>query len=69
MKGDREWIAGVDDSSLDFLATEISEQTLQELARRWAALFCVDTFGPAGNFYRADEYTQAQVGGNGSTTR
>ena len=36
MKRDRDWIAGVDDSSLDFLATEISQQMMQELAKRWA---------------------------------
>jgi len=38
MKGDRGWIARVDDSSLDFLVTELSGQMMQELARRWATL-------------------------------
>ncbi len=36
MKGGKGWVAEVDDSALDFLATEISEQVMQELARRWA---------------------------------
>ena len=35
MKGDQAWVAGVDDSSLDFLATAMSEQMMQEVARRW----------------------------------
>lgn len=37
MKGDQRWIAGADDSSLDFLVTEISEQMMLELARTWTA--------------------------------
>lgn len=35
MKGDQGWIAEVDERSLDFLATEVSEQMVQELVRRW----------------------------------
>jgi hypothetical protein len=34
-EGDGDWVAEVDDSALDFLATEVSEQMMQELARRW----------------------------------
>jgi hypothetical protein len=34
MKG-RDCAAGVDDGSLDFLATELSEQMMHELAIRW----------------------------------
>jgi len=36
MKGGQGWTAAVDASALDFLATEISEQMLRELARNWA---------------------------------
>jgi hypothetical protein len=35
MKGYQGWIAEVDDSSLDFLATGISEQIMLEMARTW----------------------------------
>jgi hypothetical protein len=38
MKGHQGWIAEVDDRSLDFLAMEISEQMMQQLARRWNSL-------------------------------
>jgi hypothetical protein len=37
MKGDPGWIAKVDDSSLDFLATDVSEPLMRELASRWVA--------------------------------
>jgi hypothetical protein len=35
IKGDRAWVTGVDDRSLDFLATAISEHMLMELAQVW----------------------------------
>jgi hypothetical protein len=31
-------VVEIDDGSLDFLAQEISEQMMEELARRWTAL-------------------------------
>ena len=37
MKGNHGSVAWIDDSSLDFLAEEISEQMMQELARTWPA--------------------------------
>jgi hypothetical protein len=37
MKGERGWRPGVDDSSLDFLASAISEQMMLELASTWRA--------------------------------
>lgn len=35
MKGDQDWIVGVDDRALDFLATGVSGQIMLELARTW----------------------------------
>lgn len=37
MKGNYGSVAWIDDSSLDFLTEEISEQMMQELARTWPA--------------------------------
>jgi hypothetical protein len=37
MKGRQGPVVRVDDGSLDFLAQEVSEQMMQELARRWTA--------------------------------
>jgi hypothetical protein len=38
MKGAQDWIAGVDDESLNFLATGMSEQMMQQLAMTWIVL-------------------------------
>ena len=37
MEGHDDSVAWIDDRSLDFLAEEISEQMMQELARTWTA--------------------------------
>jgi hypothetical protein len=37
MRGEPGWVAEFDDRSLDFIATEISEQMMQALAKGWTA--------------------------------
>lgn len=37
MKSPQDWIVRIDDELLDFLAQEISDQMMEEVARRWRA--------------------------------